>query len=60
MPCASSHYRSASVCYQTRPRYSRNPRILSPKFKHLLVAYYEDHNEVEMLNLMKEKCWQLF
>ncbi len=36
------------------------PESRAPKFKHLLVAYYEERNELEMLNFMKEKCWRLF
>ena len=29
-----------------------------PEFKHLLVAYYEDRDDGEIADFMKEKCWR--
>ncbi len=34
------------------------PESHVPEFKRLLVAYYEDRDGGEILDLMKEKCWQ--
>ncbi len=36
------------------------PEAEVPKFKYLLVAYYEDKDNGEIMEFMKTKCWKMF
>ena len=36
------------------------PESEVPEFKTLLVAYYEDKDNGEILEFMKTKCWKTF
>ena len=36
------------------------PESYVPEFKRLLVAYYEDRNNGEIVEFMRSKCWRTF
>lgn len=36
------------------------PENIVSEFKALLVAYYEERNEIEINEFLKEKCWRKF
>ena len=36
------------------------PESHVPEFKRLLVAYYEDRDQGEIMEFMRSKCWRTF
>ena len=36
------------------------PESSVPEFKHLLVAYYENRDNGEIIEFMRSKCWRTF